>query len=212
MVTSTNLAEGKSITVANLGLVMAQAGLKTIIVDTDLRRPIQHEIFETPNLGGLTDWLCSPGSELKHHLRKTGVENLQLLTSGALPPHPAEMLGSRRMGQLLASLNEVADVVIYDSPPVLAVTDAAVLANRVDGVVLVIKAKQTRRDAARQAILVLHQAGANLLGGVLNQVSKKRGGYYYQTYYSSNKAAATDQPSPARRQPKRRWQWLLFFR
>jgi capsular exopolysaccharide synthesis family protein len=212
MVTSTNLAEGKSITVANLGLMMAQAGLKTVIVDADLRRPVQHEIFETPNLGGLTDWLCSPELEIKSYLRKTRVENLQLLTSGVLPPHPAEMLGSQRMGQLLASLIELADVVIYDSPPVLAVTDAAVLANRVDGVVLVIKAKQTRVDAARQAISVLQQAGANLLGGVLNQVSKKRRGYYYQGYYSPSKAAAAGQPAPARRQSRRRRQWLPFFR
>lgn len=210
VVTSASPGEGKSITAANLGLVMAQAGLRTIIVDADLRRPVQHEIFQVPNLGGLTDWLCSPELELKRHLRKTKVENLQLLSSGVLPPYPAELLGSQRMGQLLAGLNELAEVVIYDSPPVLAVTDAAVLANRVDGTVLVIKANQTRRDAVRKTIAALQHADANLLGAVLNQVSKKGGTYYYQGYYKPNTSTPTQQT--VHRPPKRRWQWLPFFR
>lgn len=210
VVTSASPGEGKSITVANLGLMMAQAGLKTIIVDADLRRPVQHEIFEVPNLIGVIDWLCSPKMEIKNHLRKTRVENLQLLPSGLLPPHSTEILSSQRMEQLLASLNELADVVIYDSPPVLAVADAAVLANRVDGVVMVIRAKKTRRDAVRQAMATLERAGASLLGGVLNQASKKSASYYYQGDYSPRKTSSTDQTY--HRQPKRRWQGLPFFR
>ena len=208
LVTSPTPGEGKSTTAANLAVVMAQAGLKTIIIDADLRRPVQHQIFQVPNLGGLTDLLCSPELELNGHLRNTSVSNLQLITCGILPPNPSELLGSQRMGQLLASLKEIADVVIFDSPPAVAVTDAAVLSNRVDGVVLVTQAGKTRRDVARQAILNLQQAGANFFGGVLNRVSKKGGGYYYQQYYTPNQSRTAGQPGHAR--PQRRWQWLPF--
>lgn len=209
LVTSSIPGEGKSTTAANLAVVMAQAGLKTIIVDADLRRPVQHEIFQVPNLGGLTDLLCSPELEIKNHLRNTGVPNLQLITCGVLPPNPSELLGSQRMGQLLASLNELADVVIFDSPPVVPVADAAVLSNRVDGVVLVSQAGKSRRDIARQAVLNLQQAGAHFFGGVLNRVSKKEGGYYHQ-YYTPNRPGTAGQPGHAR--PQRRWQWLPFFK
>jgi capsular exopolysaccharide synthesis family protein len=183
MITSPLSSEGKSVTVANLGVVMAQAGLKTIIVDTDLRRPVQHRLFHVSNDQGVTELLRAPELEVNGHLADTGVENLKLLTSGEIPPNPSELLGSRRMDQLLGRLTELADVVIFDSPPVLAVADATVLSKRVDGLVLVAEAGQTRMAAARQAVLNLQQAGANLLGGVLNRVSGKGGGYYY--YYSS---------------------------
>jgi capsular exopolysaccharide synthesis family protein len=189
---------------------MAQSGLKTIIVDADLRRPVQHQIFQVPYLGGLTELLCSPELEIKDRLRSTSVENLHLITSGVLPPNPSELLGSQRMRQLLDSLNQMADVVILDSPPVVAVTDAAVLSNRVDGVVLVTYAGQTRRDVARQAVLNLQQAGANLLGGVLNGISKREGGYYYHQYYTPNRHEHAAQPSLAGQ--RRRWQWLPFFK
>lgn len=183
MVTSATSGEGKTLTAANLGVVMAQAGLKTIIVDTDLRRPMQHQVFHVPNMEGLTNLLRSPQLEVNGHLANTEIENLQVLTSGEIPPNPSELLGSQRMGQLLDRLSELADVLIFDSPPVLAVADATILSTRVDGLVLVTEAGQTRRDAARQAIDHLQQAGATLLGGVLNRVPHKRGGYYY--YYSS---------------------------
>lgn len=197
MVTSSTPKEGKSFTVANLGISMAQAGLRTIIVDSDLRRPVQHQIFTVPNLAGLTDLLCSPELDLNNHLKDTEIENLQVMTCGIFPPNPAELLGSQRMGQLMARLNEVADVVIYDSPPAATVTDAAVLSSRVDGVVLVIEAGQTSRDIARQAVEDLKQAGATLLGGVLNRVSQKGGGYYYH-YYSPNARGAPGQRARSR--------------
>jgi capsular exopolysaccharide synthesis family protein len=182
VVTSSSPGEGKSTTAANLGIVLAQAGLKTVVVDADLRRPTQHEIFQVPNLGGLTDLLCSSGSEIQSHLRPTNVDNLSVMTSGVLPPNPAELLSSQRMKQLIAHLAELADVVIYDSPPVLLVTDATVLSNRVDGTILVTKAGKTRQGLVRQAVSVLRQAGANLLGGVINQVVEKRGDSYHSYY------------------------------
>jgi succinoglycan biosynthesis transport protein ExoP len=194
MVTSSSPGEGKSFTVANLGLVMAQAGLKTIIVDSDLRRPVQHQIFKVSNAGGLTDLMRSPELEINRHLKHTEIENLQVITCGTLPPNPAELLGSQRMGQLLAGLSEIADVVIYDSPPAVVVADTAVLSRRVDGVVLVVEAGQTRRDVARQAIMNLQQAGAHILGGVLNRASYKRGGYYYYHYYASKTHKPGGQP------------------
>jgi non-specific protein-tyrosine kinase len=209
MVTSPALGEGKSTTVANLGVVMAQAGLKTIIVDADLRRPVQHQIFQVPNLGGLTDLLCAPELEINGHLKKTYFRDLQLITCGVLPPNPSELLGSQRMGQLLAGLHELADVIIFDSPPVVAVADAAVLSNRVDGVILVSMAGKTRRDMAKQAVLILRQAGAHFFGGVLNRVSKGQGGYYQQ-YYTPSQPGPTVQPGPAR--SRRRWQWVPFVR
>jgi capsular exopolysaccharide synthesis family protein len=199
LVTSPNSGEGKSITAANLGVIMAHADLKTIIVDADLRRPAMHKIFQVPNTGGLTDLLRTPEIETGSLLRDTGVENLQIVTSGALPPNSSEMLGSRRMADLIQRLEKIADVIIFDSPPVLAVTDAAVLSNRLNGVVLVVEAGRTRCDTTRQAINRLHQVGANLLGGVLNRVSGGRGDYQYPYYArGSGRELAAHQVGPAK--------------
>ncbi|MFQ5577258.1 MAG: polysaccharide biosynthesis tyrosine autokinase [Anaerolineae bacterium] len=188
MVTSPNLGEGKSTTAANLGVVMAQADLRTIIVDTDLRRPAIHKIFQVPNSGGLTDLLRSPELDVGDQLKSTEFENLQVITSGPLPPNSSEMLGSQRMAHIFKQLEAIADVVIFDSPPVLMVTDATVLSNRVDGVVLVVQAKRTRREAARQAVQRLKQVGANILGCVLNEPAGKGGGTYYNYYVRSSAA------------------------
>lgn len=203
LVTSSNPGEGKSLTAANLGVVMAQAGLKTILVDSDLRIPVVHKIFQIPNLDGLTDLLRSPQSEIAEYLKDTGVENLQVITSGPLPPNSSEMLGSRRMAELIQRLEEMADMVIFDSPPVLAVTDAAVLAQRVDGLVLVVQARRTRRDATRQAIKRLRQLGVNVLGIVLNQVPSRGAGYSYYSYYT--RSGARGLPEHGERVERRRW-------
>ncbi|RME40877.1 MAG: polysaccharide biosynthesis tyrosine autokinase, partial [Caldilineae bacterium] len=203
LVTSPSLGEGKSTTAANLGVIMAQADLRTIVVDADLRRPSLHKIFQVPNAGGLTDLLRSPEMELADQLKRTEFENLQIITSGPLPPNAAELLGSQRMGHILKQLTGMADIVIFDTPPVLSVTDATVLAGRVDGVVLVIQAKRTRRDAARHAVQRLQQVGATILGAVLNQ-SGKGSGYYY-SYYTQTGARPVKQP---RRAPQRRW-WQI---
>ena len=203
MVTSAVPGEGKSVTSANLAIVMAQAGLKTVLIDADLRRPVQHHIFQVPNVGGVTDLLCSPELQINGHLRKTSVENLQLITSGPLPPNPSELLGSQRMSQVLANLREVADIIILDSPPAAAVTDASVLSTRVDGVLLVTEAGRTRRDLVKRAITNLQQSGAHLFGGIINRVSTKGGdGYYhqYQQYYAPNRAVSVKQPAAAGQQ------------
>ncbi len=183
LVTSAVRGEGKSRIVANLGVVLAQAGLKTIIVDTDLRRPVQQEIFDLPNQNGLTELLRKPNLAASEFLANTHIPGLQVLTSGVLPPNPSELVGSQRMQQVMAELSDMADMVIYDSPPVVIVADAAVLAKQVAGVVLVVEVDKTRRDVVNQAIFNLQQAEANVYGVVLNRVSKKRHSYYYQGYY-----------------------------
>jgi polysaccharide biosynthesis transport protein len=182
VVTSANPGEGKSTVAANLGVVFAQAGKSVILVDADLRRSSLHTLFQHQNRSGLTNALVQEEPVPDGWLLETGVENLRLLPSGPLPPNPAELLGSQKMHRLVERLKEEADVIIFDAPPVLPVTDAAVLALDTDGVIVVSEAGRTRRGAVRKAVDSLRQVGGNVLGGVLNRVPWKRSeGYYY--YY-----------------------------
>jgi len=182
LITSANPTEGKSTVVANLGVVMAQAGWSVIVADSDLRRPVLHDIFELPNEAGLSNALIKDRPGFDGYLQTTQVQNLRVLTSGPLPPNPAELLGSPRMGELIQQLREEADVLLFDSPAFLAVTDAALLAKNMDGVLLVVEAGTTRRQAALEARDSLARVGANLLGVVLNKFSPERAAGYY--YYS----------------------------
>ncbi len=183
MVTSPAPSEGKSVTLANLAVVMAQAGLKVIAVDTDLRRPIQHKMFNVANDYGLCDGILHANPGIMEHVQPTQIENLWLLPSGTIPPNPAELLGSKRMGEIIEELKANADLVIFDTPPALLVTDAAVLANRVDGVLLVNDAGNTRRGMTQRATAELRRIHAPLLGLVMNRLSTRRGSYYYYQYY-----------------------------
>jgi capsular exopolysaccharide synthesis family protein len=170
LVTSAGPEEGKSTVLANLAVTTAQAGRRVILVDCDLRRPTLHNIFNLKNDVGLTTMVVDDAAMESPPLRDTGVEGLQLVSSGPLPPNPSELLGSRRMEEIIAALLERADVVLFDAPPVVAVTDAAVLATKVDGVLLVVNAGGTKRDYARTAKARLEKVNANLLGAVLNNV------------------------------------------
>jgi len=170
LVTSAGPEEGKSTVLANLAVTTAQASKKVILVDCDLRRPTLHNIFNLKNDVGLTTMVVDDVAMESPPLQDTGVEGLQLVSSGPLPPNPSELLGSRRMEEIIAALLERADVVLFDAPPVVAVTDAAVLATKVDGVLLVINAGGTKRDYARAAKARLEKVNANLLGAVLNNV------------------------------------------
>lgn len=178
VVTSPAKAEGKSTTIANLAVTMAQSGRKTILVDCDLRRPSLHTLFDRRSEPGLTDVILSDEADLP--LQETGVENLWLLASGPKPPNPADLLGSKKIDQLLAKLNEMADIVLFDAPPVIAVTDAAVLGAKVDGVLLVINAGQTRRDHAERAKELLEKAKVRIIGATLTNAPKDSslGDYY----------------------------------
>lgn len=182
MVTSATSSEGKSITAANLAVTMAQAGYRTILIDCDLRKPSQQKVFGVSNDLGLTNCLLSH-ENLNNFARPTRTDNLRLLTSGPLPPNPAELLGSRSMNELLATLQKDSDILIVDCPPVLAVADASILSRVSDGVLLIINSGQTRRESAVRAKEVLEQAGARVLGVVINRVARDHTNYAYSSKY-----------------------------
>lgn len=184
MVTSSAPKEGKSTTVANLAITMAQMGSKTVLVDTDLRRPVIHSIFNMKKEMGVTNYLMGKAG-VEDIVKPTFIDNLFVITSGPLPPNPSELLASDELGQLIEDLRERYDVILFDSPPVIAVTDAAVLSPRVDGMILVIKAHQTHRDAVKRAKTLLDNANAHIFGCLLNSVKIERtyGTYYYYYYY-----------------------------
>ena len=184
MVTSTTPGEGKSLTAANLAIAMALDGRKVILVDADLRRPTVHEKFGVRNTPGLTNVLVGSMS-IDKALQDTEIENLQLMTSGPIPPNPAELLNSRAFEQVHEMLKERADLVIFDSPPCLSVADAQVLAANVDGLVYVVQLGSTKKSALKHGHELLKQAHAKVLGIVYNkvQVDGRRNDYYYG-YYS----------------------------
>jgi protein-tyrosine kinase len=180
LVTSAGVGEGKSTTLANLAIVSAQTGRRVVLVDADLRRPTMHHVFGLDNSQGLTTVMMDEAILAHPPLQDSGVEGLSVLTSGPLPPNPADLIGSRRMQELITALTKQADQVFFDTPPVVAVTDAAVLAGKVDGVLLVITAGKTRREYARTAVQRLQQVNARLVGIVLTNVQMGGGfeGYY----------------------------------
>jgi len=167
LVTSAAPDEGKSVTLANLAVTMAQGGRKTILVDCDLRHPRQHEIFGAPDRPGLTSMILDPSGVDEPPLAATSVEGLSLLPAGPLPPNPADLLSSRRMESLISSLKSRADIVLFDAPPIVAVTDAALLASKLDGVLLVVSAGQTKREHAQRAKELLEKINVRLVGAVL---------------------------------------------
>lgn len=167
----------KSSAAANLAVVMAQAGDRVILVDGDLRRPQQHEIFGLSNQQGLSNWLQAGGDP---PLQNTSVEGLQVLVSGPISGNPVALLSAKRLGERLAALREKADYVLIDAPPVLAVTDAALWASQADGVVLLVNAGATKRDDAQRAKAVLEGVQAKLLGAVLLNAEKGTGVSGYQ--------------------------------
>ncbi|MEI6179795.1 MAG: CpsD/CapB family tyrosine-protein kinase [Chloroflexales bacterium] len=177
LVTSTAPDEGKSSILANLGVTMAQAEQRVLLVDCDLRRPSLQQLFALPNEEGLTTALLAQ-ADAPLPLQASGVPGLRVLTSGPLPPRPADLLGSRRMGLLVERLRAEADLVLFDTSPVGVVADAVALAPRVDGVLLVLLAGHTRRDRAREARRLLEQVQANLVGVVLNGAKLERGYSY----------------------------------
>ena len=208
LVTSSGPGEGKSTTTANLAVVLAQTGQRVIVVDTDLRRPVQHKVFGVPNNVGMTTaLLAGENVSLEGYLQPTEMETLSVLTSGPIPPNPSELLGSHRMENLVSTLTQSADIVLFDSPPVLAVTDAVVMARHVDGVLLVVDAGQTNEHSLALATGELQKSGVNLLGVALNRLDTRRGGYYYYYYYYSEDQDGQRRPSSARRGARLRFPW-----
>jgi non-specific protein-tyrosine kinase len=188
LVTSSLPGEGKTITATNLAVVFAQAGRRVLLVDADLRKPGVHVVFDLPNAHGLTTLLRSDEVSLDAIAQGTEQANLRILTTGPLPPNPAELLGSQRMRAILERLKAACDLLIFDSPPLQAVTDSAILSSFLDGTLFVIDAGRGHRGAVRQSREVLAKAGANVLGAVLNRIpARARSDYadYYGGYYGS---------------------------
>ncbi|MCP3761385.1 CpsD/CapB family tyrosine-protein kinase [Domibacillus sp. A3M-37] len=182
LVTSTEQAEGKSTTVANLAVVLADQGKKVLLVDADTRKPTLHHVFSLPNQIGLTNVLVKQVS-YQGAVSKTKIDNLFVLTSGPIPPNPAELLGSSVMNEFLGKALDEFDYILFDTPPILSVTDAQVLANQCDGSIFVVNSGKANIDKTRKAKEVLQSAKAKVLGVVLNNREIKDFNSYY--YYGS---------------------------
>ncbi len=203
LITSAGPNEGKTFVAANLASSLALSGYQVILVDTDLRKPSLHYIFELPRRTGFTNLVVNQEHNLLDTLQETSIKNLRVLTCGTIPPNPAELLHSARAEAVMKQLNEQADIVIYDSPPAATVTDAAILAQHVDAVCQVIWAGKTRINLALRCKSILEQVGARIIGPVLNRVSLSDLGYYsyyynYGYYHENYDNGHTSNGSPLR--------------
>jgi capsular exopolysaccharide synthesis family protein len=181
LVASPSSRDEQTKVVANLGAVMAQAGLRVFLVDADLRQPQLHRIFELTQEPGLSALTATEAGDCQQHLAETHIPNLCLLSSGSPASDPLGLLGSKRMLRLIEVLKAQADVVLFNAPPILTVADAMVLASRADGTLLVIGSRYTRRGVARRALAMLRSAGAEVWGVVLNGV---RTGPFVDSHYA----------------------------
>jgi succinoglycan biosynthesis transport protein ExoP len=199
LVTSSGPGEGKTTTAANLSVVIAQTQKRVILVDADLRRPSIHKIFGLSNKSGLTSLVLDESLDIDDVVQATGVSGLRVLTSGPLPPNPAEVLNSPEMTRIIDRLREGSDLVIFDSPPALVVTDSVVLAGKLNSTLLIADAGRTRSDALRRSVDTLSKVNARVLGVVLNKMAKRNAAGYYYYYY--------DYSASGERHGAARWQF-----
>ncbi len=178
LITSVLPLEGKTLLASNLAITFATMGKNVLLIDADLRRPRIHTVFDLEKGKGLSALLTGGESTIKN----TDIPGLKIITSGALPPNPAELLNSKKMKEMIERAREQYDVIVIDSPPILSVTDPAILSTLVDGVVVVVKASSTPRPAIKKGIKQLSEVGGKVLGCVLNDVNFEKESYYYSNY------------------------------
>jgi len=181
VIASASSGEGKTTTTANFGIACAQAGTRVCLIDSDLRRPALHKLFDLANTQGLTTALVEDQPVVKL-AQATRVPNLSVLTSGPLPPNPAEMVGSRRMRELLERATEDFDLLLCDTPPIVAVADAVSLAAQCDGVILVVRTGKVPHEVVKRVATQIEAVKGRILGVLLNGVDIRRDGYYYDYY------------------------------
>jgi len=182
LVTSSEPEAGKSSTAANLAVVYAQQGLKTLLVDGDMRKPTVHFTFRLDNLKGLSNAIVD-SQTFEGLAQKSDIDHLYVITSGPVPPNPSELLASDKFKKGLEIATEQYEVIIVDSPPILTVTDAQILANQLDGVVIVARSGKTETDELKESVNLIEKVQGNILGTVLNDVDKTNKDYYY--YYGT---------------------------
>jgi polysaccharide biosynthesis transport protein len=182
VITSTGPGEGKTTFSSNLAVSLAQSGQRVLLIDADMRKPKLHDAFGTSQEPGLSNLLVGT-VKASEAVRKSRTAGLWLMTAGKIPPNPTELVGSQRFRDLMNSLKEHFDWIIVDSPPVMAVIDAAVIANRATGVVFVVGAEMTSRHAAKAAVTQLANGRAKFIGAVLNRVQLEKHHFYYSQYY-----------------------------
>ncbi len=174
--------EGKTATVVNLAVSFSHLEEKVLVVDSDLRKPRLHRIFKTRNLGGLSGYLAGKIT-LKEAIQKTSIKNIWILPSGPIPPNPAELLNSKKMKEMAEEVKNAFDVVLYDTPPVLAVVDSVIVSSVADTTILVINADRLTRKPFLNAVEELKRAKAKIIGVVFNGIKIKKGDYFYMDYY-----------------------------
>lgn len=184
-ITSAGPGAGKSTVAGNLAVSFANEGKKVLLVDTDMRKPTVHKTFRLPNYDGLTTLLTDKTADYSDIIHRLDTDNLFVLTSGAIPPNPAELLSSKRMEQLKSELEDLYDLVIFDLPPVIAVTDAQIMSSKTDGTIFIINKGGADKEMVLKSKELLDKVQANVLGAVFNRVETKNDHYY--AYYGENK-------------------------